>query len=323
MGEYILKRILLIIPVLLAVAILIFTLMYFVPGDPAAIAAGGTATPEELEAIRESMGLNRPYIVRLADFLRQLFFERSFGTSYTRGTDVISDLTQRLPNTIRIASFSILFCVIIGVPLGIRAAVRANTWEDRASMFVSMLGVSIPNFWLAILLAILFSLRLGLLPSGGIGSWKNFVLPVCACAMAGIAGMTRLSRSSMLEVIRADYVTTARAKGVSEMNVIYKHALPNALIPIITAIGNSFGHAMGGTVVIETIFSIPGVGLYMVNAISERDYSAAQGCIITYAFIFSIVMLVVDLLYAFVDPRIKAQYIGTGRKEKKSGGENA
>lgn len=321
MIKYILKRIVLLLPVLLAVAILIFTLMYFVPGDPALSLAGGKATEEELLEIRHSLGLDKGYFGRLFDFLGGIIFRGSFGRSYINGTSVVNDLLQRLPNTLTIAFFSMLICVLVGLPIGIRAAIKANTWEDRLSMFFSMIGVSIPNFWLGILLALLFSLKLRLFPSSGTGSWKNFVLPIMSCSLAGFAGMARLARSSMLEVIRSDFVTTARAKGVSEHNVIYKHALPNALIPIITSIGNSFGHSMGGTVVIETIFSVPGVGLYMVDSINRRDYNCVQGSIIVFALIFSLVMLVVDILYAVADPRIKVQYIAQGKKKTTEGKE--
>lgn len=317
MGRYIFKRILFLIPVLICVAILIFTLMFFVPGDPASTMSGGMATEEELEIIREQMGFNDPYLVRLGNFLGTLFLHGSFGNSYIYGTDVMRELVYRFPNTLRIAGFSILLCVLVGVPLGIRAAVRANTWEDRLSMFVSMIGVSMPNFWLALLLVLLFSLKLNLVPSSGSDSWKSFILPVFGGALSGIAGMARLARSSMLEVIRADYVTTARAKGVSEHNVIYHHALPNALIPIVTSIGSSFGGMLGGTVVIETIFSIPGLGLYLINGINNRDYNVVQGSVIFIAFVFSVIMLLVDIVYAYVDPRIKAQYAAQGGSRKK------
>lgn len=317
MGKYILKRVLLMIPILIGVAIMIFTLMYFVPGDPAEIILGNAATEAQVEAVREQLGLNQPYIVRLGSFLGQLFFHGSFGNSYIYGTDVGTELLARFPKTLVIAAFSILLSALIGVPLGIRAATHANQAEDRISMFVSMIGVSMPNFWLALMLVLLFSLTLGWLPSSGAKSWEYYILPVLANALGGIAGIARLTRSSMLEVIRADYVTTARAKGVSEHNVIYKHALPNALIPIITICGGRFGGQLGGTMVIETIFSIPGIGAYLINSINNRDYNAVQGSVLYIAFTFSVVMLLVDLIYAYVDPRIKAQYESQSKKRVK------
>jgi len=302
------------IPILLAVAVLIFTLMYFVPGDPASIALGGsTATQADIEAAREMMGLNRPYIVRLGEYLKNLVFHFDFGNSLTYGSPVGKELMRRFPNTLAIAMASIVFALIIGVPLGVRAAVKANTVEDRLSMFFSLLGDSMPAFWLALLLVLLFALKLGWLPSSGSRNWRYFILPALANSIGGVAGIARQTRSSMLEVIRSDYVTTARSKGLSEAAVIYGHALPNALIPIITICGTRFGHMLGGTMIIETIFSIPGIGSYMIDGINSRDYNVVQGSIIYIALTFSVIMLITDIIYAYVDPRIKAQYA----KEKK------
>ncbi|MHB8127786.1 MAG: ABC transporter permease [Mobilitalea sp.] len=323
MIKYIFKRMLLMIPIFVGVAILIFTLMFFVPGDPVEIILGNAATQTQVENVREQLGLNQPYIVRLGSFLSKLFFHGSFGNSYINGTDVGVELLARFPKTLILASFSILLSMLIGIPLGIRAATHANTAEDRASMFVSMIGVSMPNFWLALMLVLLFSVGLGWLPSSGDKGWQYFVLPILANALGGIAGIARLTRSSMLEVIRADYVTTARAKGVAENDVIYQHALPNALIPIITMCGGRFGGQLGGTMVIETVFSIPGIGAFLINSINNRDYNAVQGSVLYIAFTFSVVMLLVDLIYAFVDPRIKAQYEGQSKKRLKGSGGKA
>ena len=316
MAKYIFKRIILMVPVILCVAILVFTMMYFAKGDPATLIAGNTATQERVAEVREQLGLNDSYLVRLGRFLGQLV-QGNLGTSYVLGTDVLHDLSIKLPHTLRIAFFSIICSSLIGIPIGIRSAVKANTLEDRFSMFITMLGVSMPNFWLGILLVMLFSLKLGILPSNGIGGWKYYVLPIVSTAISGLAGTARLARSSMLEVIRADYITTARAKGVSEHGVIYKHALGNALIPIVTAIGGNFAGAMGGTVVIETVYSIPGIGTYLINGISNRDYTVVQGSILMIAVIFSLVMLAVDVAYAFIDPRIKAQYESQNKKRAK------
>ncbi len=317
MSRYILKRILLMIPIFVGVAVLIFTLMFFVPGDPVEIILGNAATQTQVENVREQLGLNQPYIVRLGSFLNKLFLHGSFGNSYIHGTDVGSELLSRFPKTLTLAAFSILLSMMIGIPLGIRAATHANTAEDRASMFVSMIGVSMPNFWLALMLVLLFALKLDWLPSSGDKGWQYYILPVLANALGGIAGIARLTRSSMLEVIRADYINTARAKGVAERDVVYQHALPNALIPIITICGGRFGGQLGGTMVIETIFSIPGIGAYLINSINNRDYNAVQGSVLYIAFTFSAVMLMVDLIYAFVDPRIKAQYEGQSKKKSK------
>lgn len=319
MIRYIIKRILLMIPILTAVAIIIFTLMYFVPGDPVSIMLGNTqATQVEIDAARKAMGLNKPYIVRLGTYLERLVIHFDFGESYTNGTSVGRELIKRFPNTLYIALSSIVLSVLIGVPLGIRAAVKANTTEDHVSMFISLLGNSMPGFWLALILVLIFSLKLKWLPSSGARSFKYFILPALANSIGGIAGIARQTRSSMLEVIHSDYVTTARSKGLSERSVVYGHALPNALIPIITLCGSRFGHMLGGTVIIETIFSIPGIGIYLIDSINSRDYNAVQGSIIYIAFAFSLMMLITDIVYAFVDPRIKAQYI-----KKKRGLANA
>lgn len=310
MAKYIGKRLLMMIPVVVGVAILIFTIMYFVPGDPAAIVLGSDATQAEIEVKREEMGLNRPYIVQLGEYLSNVFFRFDFGNSYMFNTSVSSELFARLPRTLLIGAICMLLQVAIGIPLGVTAAVHQNGLADRFCMFIALLGVSIPGFWLGLMLVLLFSLHLGWLPAYGIGGLQYYILPCIANAFPGIAAQSRQTRSSMLEVIRSDYVTTARSKGMSERSVIYRHALPNALIPVITVIGNGFGMMLAGTVVIESVFSIPGVGTYMTNAIAQRDYPVIEGSVIILAILFSLIMLAVDLIYAFVDPRIKAQYQG-------------
>lgn len=320
MIKYVLKRLLMMIPVILAVLIIIFTLMYFVPGDPATIAAGGEQISEEqLDAIRETMGLNKPFFVRLWEYIKGVVFHLDFGVSYTTGAAVGPELLSRCVTTAKIAFISMAIMVLLGIPLGVRSAVRANTWEDRLSMTLTLLGNSMPRFWLALLLVLLFSLRLKWLPSYGADTWKHYILPCTCVALEGIAGIARQTRSSMLEVIRSDYVTTARSKGLSESVVIYLHALPNALISIITVIGSQFGRLMGGVVIIETVFSIPGLSVYLLNGINSRDYPVVQGAIILIALLFSMVMLITDLIYTFVDPRIKARYSNT----KKRGAGNA
>ena len=315
MIKYIAKRVLVMIPILIGVAILIFTLMFFVPGDPASIILGSSATQVEIDALRETMGLNKPFLTQLVSYLKDIFLHFDFGTSYVYGTSVVTDLLERFPRTLLIAALSIALSVVIGVPLGINAAVNANTFKDRISMIISLIGVSMPGFWLALMLVILFALNLGWLPASGIGGIQYYILPCLANALSGVAGMARQTRACMLEVIRSDYITTARAKGLDERKVLYGHALPNALIPIITVIGTRFGILMGGTLVIETIFSIPGIGSYMLKSINARDYAAVRGSIIFVAFAFSMVILLVDIIYAFVDPRIRAQYVGKKRKK--------
>ena len=315
MGRYIAKRLLYMIPVIFGVALLVFTIMYFVPGDPAAVILGGSATQTELDALRENMGLNQPFLVQLATYLKKLFLHFDFGNSYITSLSISRELLSRFPRTFVIALSCMVLSILIGIPLGVNAAVHQNGFGDRRSMFVALFGVSMPGFWIGLLLVLLFSLRLGWLPPSGIGGFKFYILPCIANSMGGIATLARQTRSSMLEVIRSDYIVTARSKGLNERNVIYRHALPNALIPVITVVGQSFGRMLGGTLVIETVFSIPGIGAYMITGVNNRDYAAVEGSIIFVAVMFSIVMLLVDLVYALVDPRIKAQYMGTRRRK--------
>ena len=319
MIRYVVKRLLMMIPVVLAVLVIVFTLMYFVPGDPATISAGGERlTEEQLDVIRESMGLNDPYIVRLGNYIKNVVLHLDFGNSYTSGAPVGPELFTRFKTTFKIAVIGMVLMVVVGIPVGIRSAVKANTLEDRLSMAITLVGNSMPMFWLALLLVLLFSLKLHWLPSYGSSTWKHYILPCICVALEGMAGIARQTRSSMLEVIRSDYITTAKSKGLASRAVIYGHALPNALIPIITVIGSQFGKLMGGVIVIETVFSIRGVSVFLLSGINTRDYNVVQACLILIAFLFSVVMLLADLVYIFVDPRIKAKY----QRKKKWGGED-
>ncbi|MCC8076870.1 MAG: ABC transporter permease [Oscillospiraceae bacterium] len=308
MVKYVIKRILLIIPIILIVAILIFTIMYFTPGDAARTILGNQATQEQVEALMESLGLNDSYFKQLLNFLDQLFLHFDFGTSYINGTSVMSTIISKLPNTLLLAAMALAVQICVGIPLGITAAFHQNKWQDILCTLVALLGASIPAFFVALVLILLLSNNLHLLPSYGIGSWQNWVMPFLAVGFSGLGPVARQTRSQMLEVIRSDYIVTARAKGLSQKTIKYKHALPNALIPVVTGMGNSFGNALGGTVVIETAFSIPGVGLYMYQAIGNRDLPVIRGGVIVISILFCLVMLCLDLAYAFIDPRIKAQY---------------
>lgn len=308
MSRYIYKRLLLMIPVVIMVAVLIFTIMYFTPGDPAIIILGPNASLEQLAAKRAELGIDQPYLVQLWNYLKNVFIRFDFGNSFINGRSVSSQIMERFPRTLMIAALSVLLSIVAGVPLGIVASVHQYTWKDNASMFAALIAASMPGFWIAQMMSLLFALKLGWLPATGIDSWKCYILPVVANAIGGIASMARQTRSSMLEVIREDYITTARAKGQIERKVIYHHALRNALIPIVTCAGGAFGFQLGGALVVETVFSIPGLGKYMMDAINQRDYPSIRGTVIFLAIAFSIVMLVVDIMYAFIDPRIKGQY---------------
>ena len=315
MGKYVLRRLLQMIPVVLGVTILVFTIMYFIPGDPVKMMLGADATPADIAAMRQKLGLNDPYLVRLGRFVGDIVLRFDFGESWVFHTPVTKELLNRFPRTLTIAAICIALQILVGTPLGIIAALDRNGWGDRIGMFIALFGVSMPNFWIALMLVLFFSVRLGWLPPYGLGGIQYYILPCIANAFPGIATQARQTRSSMLEVIRSDYVTTARAKGMSELRILLKHALPNALLPVITIIGNGMGMLLAGTVVIESIFSIPGVGMYLVGGINTRDYNIVQSSVIFLALAFTAVMLLVDLAYAFIDPRIRAQFAGKKRRK--------
>lgn len=316
MTRYIFRRILWIIPIVLGVSILVFTLMTFCPGDPAQIALGATATQESMDLFKEAIGLNKPFVVRLGKFLSDTFFRFELGKSWMSQASIKASIIDRLPRTFALSIVTLALSVAIGIPLGIMAAVNQGKLGDNISMAFALVGASIPNFWLALLLILLLSVKLDWLPAMGIGGIEYYIIPALAGCTGGIAAFARQTRSSMLDVIRSDYITTARSKGVPEMLVITKHALKNALTPIITMIGTRFGLMLGGTMIIETIFGIPGMGTLIIGAVNNRDYPVVQVGSIFLAIVFSVCMLLVDLLYAAVDPRMKAQYKKSGRKVK-------
>lgn len=266
------------------------------------------------------LGLDQPFLVRLATYMSDVFIHFDLGNSWLTGVNIIPTIMERMPRTVVLTVVTLIIAFGLGIPLGIMAATHQNRWQDHISMILALIGVAIPNFWLALLLVLLFSVKLGWLPAMGIGTGiaglQYYILPALSNCAGALANCARQTRSSMLDVIRADYITTARSKGVPENVVIIKHALKNALIPIITMMGTSFGRLLGGAMIIETIFSIPGMGTYIIGAVNNRDYPIVQGGTIFLAIVFSIMMLLVDLLYAAVDPRIKAQY-ASGKKGKK------
>lgn len=318
MVKYTIKRLILIIPVILGVTALIFLLLSLVPGDPAKLILGNEATVEMVEAKREELGLNNPLVIRMLTYMKDVFFHLDFGTSYYNSTPILNEIVARLPRTMLIAGFGSILTVILGIPLGVFAAVKQNGLIDRICMVLSMVGVALPEFCVAMVLVTIFSNTLGWLPSLGIKTWTGYIMPVIAIGLNSMAGLARNSRNCTLEAIRSDYVTTARAKGVKEWKVIVFHVLPNSMIPVVTSIGTSFARMLGGTIVIENVFSIPGMGQYIVTAINSRDYNVIQGSVVVLAVCFSIVILLIDLVYAYIDPRIKAQYLSTGRGKKTS-----
>ena len=308
MIKYILKRILYLIPVMLLVTLIVFFLMSITKGDPARIVVGESASLEEVEAMRESMGLNDPFFIRYLRYVRDLFLHGNMGTSYKSGLPVMKEITSALPSTIRLSLAAITIAILIGIPIGIISATKQYSFFDNFTMILGLIGISMPVFWLGLLLILLFSVHLRWLPSSGFDSFKAMILPSFALSAQAISMVTRMTRSSMLEVIRADYIRTVRAKGQTERVVIWGHALHNALIPVVTIVGLQFGHLLCGAMLTESIFAVPGVGRLMVTSIMARDYPMVQGAVLFVATAFSFVNLFVDILYAYVDPRIKAQY---------------
>lgn len=308
MSKYILRRLLMMIPVLIGVTFLVYFIISLTPGDPAKIILGNGATEESIKALQEDMGLNDPVIVQYGRYVKNLL-TGDFGTSYATGKKVSLEIGQRFPNTFILTISAIFLSVIISIPIGIVSATRQYSIFDNVGMIIALVGISMPSFWTGLLLIIAFALKLGWFPSGGMeAGFMSLVLPAFTLAIASTASITRTTRSSMLEVIRQDYINTAKAKGVSKRKVITKHALKNALIPAITVIGLEFGVLLGGAVLTETVFSWPGIGRLMVESIQKKDTPMVLGCVIVFAASFSIVNLVIDILYAFIDPRIKANY---------------
>ena len=312
MHKYILKRLLMLIPVILGVTFIVFFNLNLSPGDPAAMILGEQATAEALEMKREELGLNDPILLRYFNYMKDLL-RGDMGVSYRNSISVWEQVVDRFPNTVVLAIAGILVALLIGIPLGILSAKKQNTIIDNISMVLSLIGVSMPNFWFGLLVVMLFSLKLGWLPSQGMGEGfvpllLSLILPALTLGTGSAGTIARMTRSSMLEVIRQDYISTARAKGVDERTVTYQHMLRNALIPIITAVGLQFGSLLGGAMLTETVFSWPGLGRLMVENIKSKDIPMVLGCVVFLATMFTIVNLVVDIIYAFVDPRIKSLY---------------
>ncbi|MDR5682737.1 MAG: ABC transporter permease [Armatimonadota bacterium] len=304
MWRYLLKRVLLAIPVLLGVSIVVFAMVRFIPGDPAQIMAGQAATQEVVEQIRESLGLDQPILVQYAYFLRNAL-TGDLGRSLFSGVPVSEELGQRFPRTVRLALASIFVAALIGIPAGILSATRHLSWVDSIVMILALAGVSIPVFWLGLNLILVFSVRLHWMPAFGYETWRHLVLPSITLGTASAAIIARMTRSAMLEVLRQDYVRTARAKGLAERVVVNHHALRNALIPVVTVVGLQLGALLSGAVLTETVFSWPGIGKLLVDSVLARDYPIIQGAVLLIAATFVFLNVVVDATYAMLDPRIR------------------
>ena len=295
------------IPVMFGVTFLVYFIISLTPGDAAAMILGNGATEESVKELREEMGFNDPTIVQYANYMKDLL-TGDMGTSYSTGKSVAGEIGQRFPNTFKLTFSAIFIAILISIPIGVISATKQYSIFDNAGMIFALIGISMPSFWTGLMLIIAFSLKLGWFPSSGMSGIQSLILPAFTLAIASTASITRTTRSSMLEVVRQDYINTAKAKGVSKKNVIRKHALRNALIPAVTVIGLEFGILLGGAVLTETVFSWPGIGRLMVESIQRKDTPMVLGCVIVFAVAFSVVNLIVDILYAYIDPRIKANY---------------
>ena len=307
MGKYVAKRLLVLIPIVLGVTFIIFSIMALTPSSPGRLILGIQASEEAVAAKNQELGYDKPFLTRVVNYVAD-GVTGDFGNSYLTGRPVVEEIANRFPTTLRLAICAVLTSIMIGVPLGILSAVKQYSAIDLISTVTAMFMASVPGFWLGLMLMLLFSLELGWLPVSGAGTWAHYVLPTLTLAIPSSASLLRLTRSTMLETIRQDYIRTARAKGVKEGHVIFRHALKNALLPLITSVGMSFGGLLGGTVLIESVFSFPGLGSRMLEAIRDKDIPMVTGCTVFLAVLFCLIMLVVDLLYAYVDPRVKAKY---------------
>ena len=308
MIKYIGKRLLMMIPVLLGVVLVVFSMMYFSPGRAADYMLGDMATEEDKLAFEEQNGLNRPFLVQYVDYVWDVL-HGDLGTSYSNKRPVLDEILARFPNTLMLCFVSMVIATVVGVSLGIISATKQYTLWDNLARVGSIVGISMPSFWEGMMLILLFSVGLGWLPPSGFTSWKCWILPAVTISTVPCATIMRMTRSSMLEAIRQDYVRTARAKGQSERVVIWKHALRNALIPVMTVIGLNFGRLLGGIAICEAVFAVPGVGKLIVDAIPIKNTPLVQGGILFSAVAMSIINLITDVRYAYVDPRIRSQYV--------------
>ncbi|MFW5695508.1 MAG: nickel ABC transporter permease [Alkalispirochaeta sp.] len=306
MYQYIVRRLLLTIPVVFGVSLIVFSIIRLLPGDPARALAGVNASPQYIQQVRDRYGLDDPIHIQYGRFMQGLVTGDLGNSTFSR-RPVTTEIGERFPRTLTLASISLLIATVVGVSAGIVSATRRNSIFDNASMFAALVGVAAPVFWLALMLQLLFAVQLRWLPATGMGSVRHLILPSITLGMASAALMARITRSSMLDVLKQDFITTARSKGLAERVVIYKHALKNALIPVVTVLGLQFGILLGGAVLTETVFAWPGVGRLLVDAILRRDYPVVQGTVMLLALLFVIINLVVDVIYAFLDPRIHYQ----------------
>lgn len=307
MLKYIGRRMLMMIPVIIGISFLIFAIMNLTPGDPARLMLGQSASNEAVDALREEMGLNDNFFVRYVNYLKDAV-QGDFGVSYRSKVPVFDELFARFPSTLKLAFGSTVIMVLVGLPIGVISAVKQYSIIDNISLFCAFLLTSMPAFWLGLMLILVFSLKLGWFPATGVDTWKHYVLPCVTLAAALLASLIRMTRSSMLEVIRQDYIRTAKAKGAGENRIIMKHSLRNALLPVITIIGMNFASMLGGTMIIESVFAMPGLGTMTITAIRMKDTPLVIASVAFVAIAISLMNLVVDILYTYIDPRLRTQY---------------
>ncbi len=308
MHKYIFKRLLMMIPVLLGVLFIVFCIIEITPGNPAEIMLGESATAEAVATMEEELGLNDPFFVRFFNYVIGVVTRFDFGISFQSKASVTEVILERFPTTFTLAVLSASISVTMGILLGVISATRQYSMFDKISTGVALAGVSMPNFWQGLMSIIVFSVWLGWFPASGSYGWEYWVLPAFTTGTSAAASIMRMTRSSMLEVVRQDYIRTARAKGQSERVIILHHALKNALMPIITVVGMQFGAMLGGSVLVESVFAIPGLGKFMIDSIKNRDFPVVQGGVLFLALLFCCVNLLIDILYSYIDPRIKSQY---------------
>ena len=308
MVKYILKRLILMIPVILGISFILFAIMDLTPGDPARAILGDYASQEQIAQLREEMGLNDNFFVRYARYVANAV-QGDLGKSYRTNVPVVEEILARFPATLQVAFWAITLSILVGIPIGVVSAVKQYSLIDIASIATALIFTSIPAFWLGLMMILLFSLKLGWLPAVGADSWKNFVMPSATLAAAQLATMIRMTRSTMLEVIRQDYIRTAKAKGATQRCVIFKHALRNALLPVVTVVGIGFGNLLGGALIVESVFGISGLGTLMVNSVKSKDAPMLIASVMFAALVGGLVNLGVDVLYTYIDPRVKSQYL--------------
>lgn len=316
MIRYIIKRLLWMIPVVLGVIFVVYFISWMAPGDPVLTMLGDSYTPEKYAALQAELGLDKPFILQYLNYIKNVFLHFDFGISYHYQLPVAKEIIERAPFSIKIGLLGIVVCVAIGIPSGIISAKKQNSAADYTVTMITMFLAGMPSFWLALMLMLLFSVKLGWLPATGYATWKHWILPVVSLAFASLASTVRMTRSSMLEVIRQDYIRTARAKGLSEGEITRRHQLKNALIPVVTVVGMQLSTIVGGSIIVETIFNMPGVGSYMMTAIQNRDFPAINGCVVVLSVCVCLVNILVDVVYAYLDPRIKAKYSAKARKKR-------